>query len=170
MTDHLDRRPKVHVREHPMPGNAQLFDLTLADGSRLTVATNPRSSTRELSITILGHDEPAAVVTLRDAEATTLAALLSGIRLVVERVSPDVPDDAVNLHTLAIGAHSPAVGRRLDQIGVPSPDDATIIAVIRDDTPDLVEQDNQRPCQPGDRLVLVGRPDPLRELVRFLLG
>lgn len=170
MTDHLDPRPEVHVREHPMPGNAQLFELTLANGSRLTVATEPQASTRELSITLLGHDEPAASVTLRDAEATTLAALLSGIRLVIERLPPDETDDIATLHTLAIGASSPAVGRRLDQIGVPSPDDATVIAVIRDDTPDLVEQEDQRPCQPGDRLVLVGRPDPLRELIRYLLG
>jgi hypothetical protein len=42
--------------------------------------------------------------------------------------------------------------------------------VVRDDTPELLEDDVDRPCQPGDRLVLAGRPAPLENLRRYLAG
>lgn len=170
MTDPVVPHPEVHVREHPMPGNRRLFALTLADGTLVSLATDPDGRGRELSITPAGRDEAATSVHLRDVEATTLAALLSGLRFTVELSSDHDPVDAANLRALTIGAGSPAVGRRLDELEVPAPDDATVIAVIRDDTPDLVEQDPERSCQPGDRLVLVGRPGAMDELVRHLRG
>jgi K+/H+ antiporter YhaU regulatory subunit KhtT len=170
MSDHAVPHPEVHVREHPMPGNRRLFSLTLGDGTLLTIATDPEAATRDLSVTPAGEDESMLSLTLRDVEATTLAALLSGVRFTVEQAPDHQPVDAANLRTLTIGAASPAVGKRLDEIDVPSPDDATVIAVIRDDTPDLVEQDPDRPCHPGDRLVLVGRPGAMSDLVRHLIG
>ncbi|HEX6248453.1 MAG TPA: TrkA C-terminal domain-containing protein [Nocardioidaceae bacterium] len=170
MSDHPMPHPEVHVREHPMPGNRRVFSLTLPDGTLLTVATDPDERARDLSVTPLGSDAAAVSVRLSDVEATTLAALLSGVRFTVE-VAPDQgPVDAANLRTMTIRAGSPAVGRRLHDLESPQPQDATVIAVIRDDTPDLVETDPQRPCRPGDRLVLVGRPGAMRDLVRHLLG
>jgi K+/H+ antiporter YhaU regulatory subunit KhtT len=170
MSDHVVPHPEVHVREHPMPGNRRLFSLTLADGTLLTIATDPGAAARELSVTHAGQDEAALSLTLRDVEATTLAALLSGVRFTVESLPDHQPVDAANLRTFTVGAASPAVGKRLEEIDVPSPDDAMVIAVIRDDTPDLVEQDPDRPCQPGDRLVIVGRPGAMSDLVRHLIG
>ena len=169
MTSPVSPHPEVHVREHPMPDNARLFSVTLADGTLLSIATEAGSGARDLSLTPRGHDEAAITVRLSDVEATTVAALLSGVRFTVE--APDhSPVGAANLRTLTIGAGSPAVGHRLDDIEVPQPDDATVIAVIRDDTADLVEQDPDRPVQPGDRLVIVGRPGAMSTLVQHLLG
>jgi len=170
MSDHEVPHGEVHVREHPMPGNARLFSLVLADGTVLTVATEPDAGARDLSITERSRDEATVSVTLRDDEAATLAALLSGVRFVVELAADHQPVGAANLRTLTLGHASPAVGRLLDEVEVPSPDDATVIAVIRDDTPELVEKDPERPCRPGDRLVLVGRPGAMDDLVRHLVG
>jgi K+/H+ antiporter YhaU regulatory subunit KhtT len=170
MSDHAVPHPEVHVREHPMPGNRRLFSLTLVDGTLLSIATDPDAAVRELSVTPAGQDEAVLSLPLRDVEATTLAALLSGVRFTVELAPDQQPVDAANLRTLTIGAGSPAVGKRLEEIDVPSPDNATVIAVIRDDTPDLVEQDPERPCHPGDRLVLVGRPVAMNDLVQHLIG
>ena len=73
------------------------------------------------------------------------------------------------METLTVPAGSPAVGRRLADIDLPDPEGARVLAVIRDDTPELLEDDPDRPVQPGDRLVLVGRPGPRAEL-RSQLG
>ena len=52
----------------------------------------------------------------------------------------------------------------------PIPIRHAVIAVIRDDTADLIEDDPDRPCQAGDRLVLVGRPGSMTVLVQHLIG
>lgn len=170
MNDHLRPRAEVHVREHPLPGNARMFSLTLTDGAVINVVTHQVAGRREVSLTLPGHDDAALTMDLGDVEATTLAALLSGVRFVVEGPPDHAPVGGANLRTLTIGAGSPVIGLKLADVKVPAPDHARVIAVIRDDTPDLVEDDPQRPCQPGDRLVLVGRPGAMHELVQHLLG
>lgn len=161
---------EVHVREHPVPGNARLFHLTLSDGTLLAISTDDETTDRVLSLTPPNSEEALATVLLHSAEATTLAALLSGVRFVVQGANVHQPVEAANIRTVTLPAGSPAVGRRVHDIEVPDGDDARIIAVIRDDSDDLIETDVERPCRPGDRLVLVGRPDALHILVRHLLG
>lgn len=160
---------EVHVREHPFPGAGRVFTVTLGTGCELTILAEPVSTRRRLSVTVPGEDEPRVSVEMTGVESTTVAALLSGIRFVVEQ-DDAVPVNAANLRTVALPAGAPAVGRRLDELDVPEPEHARVIAVIRDDTPDLLEDDPERPCQPGDRLVLVGRPGSMSALVRQLIG
>ena len=160
---------EVHVREHPLPGNARLFTVALASGAELTIVTEPSSNGRLLAVTTHGDDEPVVKVRMTGVESTTVSALLSGIRFVIDQ--PDhVPVNAANLRTVTLPAGAHAVGRRLDELSGPDDDQARVIAVIRDDTADLIEDDPERPCQAGDRLVLVGRPGSMSALVEHLLG
>jgi K+/H+ antiporter YhaU regulatory subunit KhtT len=162
---------EVHVREQPLPGNARLFHLTLPDGTLLTISTDNEKPGRTFSITPPEKTEAAATVELSDAEATTLAALLSGIRFVIRKPDDEQqPLDAANLRTITLPAGSPAIGHRLHDLEMPDPERARVIAVIRDDTDDLIETDEDRPCSPGDRLVLIGRPGAIDALARHLLG
>ncbi|HSJ91332.1 MAG TPA: TrkA C-terminal domain-containing protein [Ilumatobacter sp.] len=160
---------EVHVREHPLPGNSRLFTITLADGAEVTIVTDPTSPSRQLAITRPGADEPIAKLRMTGVESTTIAALLSGIRFVIER-GDVAPVNAANLRTVVLPAGAYAVGLRLDELREPDPENARVIAVIRDDTSDLIEDDPERPCAPGDRLVLVGRPGSMSTLVDHLLG
>lgn len=161
---------EVHVREHPVPGNARLFHLTLSDGTLLAISTESDTTDRALSVIPPTADEAVATVHLSSAEATTLSALLSGIRFVIRQTEDDQPVDAANLRTITLPAGSPAVGRRLHDLEVPDHASARVIAVIRDDTDDLIETDLERPCRAGDRLILVGRPGSMSALVEYLLG
>lgn len=161
---------EVHVREHPVPGNARLFHLTLSDGTLVAISTDADTTDRALSIIPPSADEAAATVHLSGAEATTLSALLSGIQFVIRQPEDDQPVDAANMRTITLPAGSPAIGRRLHDLDVPDHDNARVIAVIRDDTEDLIETDTQRPCRAGDRLILVGRPGSMSALVEYLLG
>jgi len=161
---------EVHVREHPLPGNARMFCMTLADGTILTLSTSSESTDRTLEVTPPYSDEAVVAVHFNAAESTTLAALLSGIRFVIQQPEEHQPVDAANLRTVTLPAGSPAVGLRLHDLDVPESIDARVIAVIRDDTDDLIETDPDRPCQPGDRLVIVGRPGSMSDMVRRLTG
>ena len=160
---------EVHVRELPFPGSGRVWTVTLGSGYVLTVIANPGTAARQLVITEPGGDDPVVTVDMTGVESTTVAALLSGIRFVVEQ-DDAVPVNAANLRTVALPAGARAVGQRLDELEVPDPEQARVIAVIRDDTSDLIEDDPDRPCQPGDRLVLVGRPGSMTTLVQHLLG
>jgi len=168
VSQHIDH--EVHVREHPLPGQARLMQLTLSDGTVLSIHSDARSADRQLGVVLPGADESAATIHLSAAEATTLGALLSGIRFVVQASPDEQAVDAANLRTVTLPAGSPAVGRRVHDLNLPDPDNAMVVAVIRDDTPELVEADPSRPCQPGDRLVVVGRPGSMSDAVRFLSG
>ncbi|MFN3258574.1 MAG: cation:proton antiporter regulatory subunit [Ilumatobacter sp.] len=159
---------EVHVREHPMPGSARLFSLTLGDGSVVTVSTPADSMNRTLQVTPPASDESMLTLRFNAAESTTLAALLSGIRFVVEQPAERQPVDAANLRTVTLPAGAPAIGKRLHDLE--SSDDAMVIAVIRDDTDDLIEKDPDRPCEAGDRLVVVGRPGSMSRAIQFLTG
>jgi K+/H+ antiporter YhaU regulatory subunit KhtT len=159
----------VHVTEHPVPGPGQLFHLELSDGSVVALVVEP-SGRRELSITLTGEDEVSRAVALTEAEALALGALLSGVHFVIERRTESLAVDAVDVRTMTVGRRSPAVGRRLAELDVPNREAADVIAVVRDDTPELIEDDKVRVCEPGDRLVLIGRPAALEQLCRFLAG
>lgn len=164
--------PDIRVREHRLPQGGRLFSVTLSDGTLVSIDLDPASAARTLSVTPPGTDTATTRVTFRDQEATVVAAILSGMRFVVEGYEEygDHPVHAVNLRTVTIGPASPAVGRRLEDLDVPVPGDAEVIGVIREDTPDLIERDPSLTCRPGDRLVVVGRPGAMTKTVRHLLG
>lgn len=163
-----DHTPEVHVRDRRIPGFGHLFEISLPDGSIVSVVSEDHTDDRELHLLTPDEDEPQVRVQLPSAHAETLAALLSGMRLVFDR--DDQPRMGVQVTTVPVNAGSPAAGNRIADIVVPAPRDARILAVIRDDTPELVEDDEDRPCQPGDRLVLAGRPQAIEGLRRFLVG
>ena len=48
--------------------------------------------------------------------------------------------------------------------------EAAVLAVIRDETPELVDDETTRPSQPGDRVVIAARRQHLATVVRQLAG
>ncbi|MFO7252184.1 MAG: hypothetical protein DIU60_015665 [Actinomycetes bacterium] len=172
MKPRVSTAPELHVREHRLPGGRHLFTVTLADGTLVSVAADPAAGTRELAITPPRSDAATARATFRDPEAAVVAAILSGMRFVVEGYEEygEQPVRALNLRTVTIGPSSPAVGRRLPEIEVPDPEEAEVIGVIHEDEPGLIRRDPGRACRPGDRLVIVGRPGAMSRIVAHLLG
>jgi K+/H+ antiporter YhaU regulatory subunit KhtT len=156
----------VHVRQQRLPGIGRLYTMTLPNGVVVRVAVG-RDGARELSIARPGDEDPWAAVALDEAHATTLAALLTGAQFVVEDVA-SVADDTAMVDTVTVGPGSPLVGRSIAEVTLPG-HDTTVLAIIRDQTPDLVEDEDQ-PIRPGDRLVIATRPSVLPELRRELTG
>ena len=161
---------EVHVREHPLPGSARFFELTLAGGTVLQIFTESDSSDSHLAVLPPDADTPVVNLRLSKAEAIILSSLISGVKFVVRAHEGADTADAAGPSTVKLRAASPAVGKTRQEIEVPEPAQAHVLAVIRDDTDELLEGDIERPCQVGDRLVVVGRPDALARLVRYLHG
>lgn len=161
---------EIDVREHPLPGSARFFELTLSGGTVLQIFTESTSSDSHLAVLPPSADTPVVNLRLSKAEAIVLSSLISGVRFVARTPEGADAADAAVPSTVKLRAASPAVGKSLREIAVPEPDRAHVLAVIRDDTEELVEVDPERRCQVGDRLVVVGRPDALARLIRYLHG
>lgn len=158
----------VNVREFPLPGVARMFEITLDSGDAVRLAVDVEGDASELGIIRRDRDS-ATTVRLTAGEASTISALLVGIRMVHHPPGRE-PGGSTFTRDVRIPDSSPVLGTPLAALDLPDPDDTRVVAVVSDDTPHLVETDPGRRIQVGDRLVLVGRQDALARLVAHLIG
>lgn len=159
------RAEEVHIREHALPGIGRRFDLDVGDGAMLIVVTR-RDGSREISVREKGADEPRGAILLHREQAVAVGSLLLGATFSDDDSAPT----SVDVATVLLGPDSPAVGRLPGEVDLPGGADAAVVAVARDDTPQLLEDDRTRPFAPGDRLVIAARPDRLDEVLHHLAG
>ena len=157
-------RANLSIREHRLPGLGRRYDVDMANGRVLSVIAH-RHGGFELAVSDAGADEPRDAVSLTHDQAVAVGTLLGGIRFVGEDEGT-----SVEVATVTLGPASPALGRTAADVPLPAGcDDAAVLAVIRDDTPELLE-DHARPYRVGDRLVVAARPDVADEVARHLAG
>lgn len=157
----------VHIREKALPGIGRRFDLDVEDGLTLIVVAR-RDGSRDIAVSERGADEPRRSVHLGRQEAVAVGSLLLGARF--SDGGDGSEGSALDVTSVVLGPLSPANGRIPAEIPLPGGSDAAVVAVARDDTPQLLEDDRHRPCQPGDRLVIAARRDLLEAVVRHLAG
>lgn len=161
---------EIHVREQRLPGIGHRYELALDLDRRLTVVVQD-GGRRELGLVSGRADQPEVVVSFSQEQAVALAALLSGARFAIDSSDDHrIDSDEVVVETVILGTGSPAVGRSMKDIRLTGDKEATVLAVIRDETPELVEDETSQPCQPGDRVVIAARRQHLREVVQALAG
>jgi TrkA domain protein len=160
----------VRIHEQNLPGIGHRYDVSVGDDRQLIVVVQ-RSGRREIGISRRGADEPATSVGLSHDQAVAVAALLTGARFSIES-DPERDSGAghVAIETVTLSERSPAVGRPPREVPLLEDSDATILAVIRNDTPQLLEDDVIEPCRAGDRLVVAARRERLADVVRALAG
>jgi TrkA domain protein len=157
----------VHIREEGLPGIGRRFDLDVDDGLTLVVVAR-RDGSRDVAVREEGADEVRRSVHLGRQQAVAVGSLLLGA--LFSDGGGDSDHGGLDVSTLVIGVRSPAVGRIPAEIPLPAGADAAVVAVARDDTPQLLEDDRHRPCEPGDRLVIVARRDRLDDVIDHLAG
>lgn len=160
----------VHIREQALPGIGHRYELSLGHRRWLAVIVK-RDGGREISIGSDDADEPDAAATLAQEQAVAIASVLTGARFSIDTGDDRrVESDEVSVETVTLTKRSPAIGRVAAEIPLLHNSDASVLAVIRDETPDLVEDTAKQPCRQGDRVVVAARRDRLAEVVRNLAG
>lgn len=156
------------VQAQRLPGIGWRYTVPAAQDRRLVVVVEDRGP-RHLVIVDPAQDQPLTAVRLTDADATAVAALLTGARFrfaptddVQERAGGD--DGEVVVETLPIGSDSPLVGLRQADVAARLGERASLLAVLDDGTSQLVELDPGRGIQPGDKLVVAARRVRLQEI------
>lgn len=158
---------QVHIREQQLPGIGHRFDLDVEDDLTLTVVVR-RDGSRDVAVSEKAPDKPRPSVHLGREQAVVVGSLLLGARF--SDGGADRGGWALDVSTVVLGARSPAIGRIPPEIPLPGGSEAAVVAVARDDTPQLLEDDQHRPCEPGDRLVIVARRDRLDDVIHHLAG
>jgi TrkA domain protein len=160
----------IQIREQRLPGIGHRYELVV-DGRRSLVVVVQDRGRRELGVVSGGAEEPDVAVSLTQAQAVALAALLTGARFSIDTIGDDRIDAGeVAIETVTLGPSSPAVGRPMAEIRFVGDRDAAVLAVIRDDTPELIEHEEGRRCQPGDRVVIAARRDRISAVAEQLAG
>lgn len=156
----------VHIREHSLPGIGRRFELDVEDALTLVVVAR-RDGSRDVAVREKRADETRGSVHLRREQAVAVGSLLLGARF---SAGEGGGRDEVDVSTVVLGPESPAVGKVPAQIPLPGDGEAAVVAVARDDTPQLLEDDRHRACESGDRLVVAARRDRLDEVIQRLAG
>jgi TrkA domain protein len=165
-----DRRPHLspsEVTEQTLPGIGQRFELEAADGETITVVIH-HSGRRDLYVG-RARATPTAV-TLNDAQARTLGAILSGAYFkpaVVDEIEAVVGELLIDWVTLR--ADSPGIGRSISELEIRQQTGMTVAAILRDHQA-MVAPEPGTVLQADDRLVVLGRPADFASFVRRVVG
>ena len=160
----------IHIREQKLPGIGHRYEFDVDAGRTVTVVVQ-HSGRREVGLVSRLAEEPDGVVSLSQEQAVALAALLSGARFSIDSTRDDQIDaDEVVVETVTLGPASPALGRPAKDVRLTGDPEAAVLAVIRGETPELVEDETTRLCQPDDRVVFAARRQHVAAVVRQLAG
>ncbi|SFE80701.1 hypothetical protein [Blastococcus tunisiensis] len=160
--------PDVRVQAERLPGIGWRYTLP-ADVGRQVVVVAEDSGSAHLVLVDPRLDEPLTTVRLSAEHAAVLAALLTGAQFTLEvvqdaRTAAHADPREVVVETVRIPDGSPAVGLAPQQVTGRLGSDACLLGVICDATPELIETDERRRVQVGDKLVLAARRSELEQL------
>ncbi len=165
-----DRRLlQANVVEYSLPGIGMRYELEAIEGGSVSVVVH-HSGRRDVYVLPRGGGEPSAALTLTDAQARTLGAVLSGgyyqpaIVEDIEAVVGDLLIDWVTLH-----AQSPGAGRSIADLEIRRRTKMTVAAILRG-SESIVAPEPSEVLQAGDQLVVIGRQEDLRGFVHHVVG
>ncbi|MGH9211197.1 MAG: cation:proton antiporter regulatory subunit [Acidimicrobiales bacterium] len=157
------QQPLTAVVDQALPGIGHRYELRAVDGGRVVVVVH-HSGRRDLYAFAPGGGEPQTVVTLSDAQARTLGAILGGAYFkpaVVEEIEAVIGGLLIDWITLE--SHSRGAGATIGELEIRQRTGITVAAILRDHVP-LIAPDPTERLQAGDQLVVLGRQE---DLVRF---
>jgi TrkA domain protein len=168
----------VVVRSQRLPGVGWRYDLDLIGGSRLVVVVED-GGRRHLMVMRPGDTDPLVGVALTAQQSLAVAALVSGARFGVAEEGVSVPagdgaarggapEGDVVVESLVVQPSSVAVGMPAEELDRRLGPDATLLAVISDETREIVEEGRGRPTRSGDRVVVAVRRSRVDEALALL--
>ena len=156
------------IREQELPGIGRRYSVQ-ADGGEVSVVIH-HSGRRDIYLTDASGHAPPSVATLSDDQARRLGAVLAGAYFqptLTSRIEAVVGGLLIDWVTIAPG--SPGAGRSIADLQVRRQTRMTIVAILRGDDVVVVPEPSEV-LGPGDRVVVVGRPEDLDGFVRHVAG
>jgi len=161
--------PLTSVMDQALPGIGHRYELRSVDGARVVVVVH-HSGRRDVYTFAPNGTEPQSVVTLTDAQARSLGAILGGAYFkpaVVEEIEAVIGGLLIDWITLEPEARG--VGQTIDELEIRKSTGITVVAILRDHTP-LISPPPQERLQAGDQLVVIGRQEDLPRFQRHVVS
>lgn len=157
------------VRETNLPGIGVKHDFTTEDGRDVGVLVH-RDGRRD--IVVYDADDPdrcSAQISFSAPDTRTLSELLGASRVTeaIGAVTQEI--EGLGIEWLPIGSDSPAVGVTIGQGAYRTKTGASIVAVIRGDSPHPAPDPDFR-IEDGDIVVAAGTTDGLAALTDLIAG
>ena len=156
------------IREQELPGIGRRYSVQAEDGDLSVVIHH--SGRRDVYLTDGTGRRPTVVVTLSDDQARRLGAVLAGAYF---QPTPTRQIEAVVggllIDWVTIRPGSPGAGRSIADLQVRRRTRMTIVAVLRGDEVVVAPEPTQG-LEPGDRVVVVGRPEDLDGFLQHVAG
>lgn len=157
------------VEETPLPGVGVRFSFVASNGGRISVLHH-RSARHQVFVG--DRDDPdtsTLVLELDDDDSRVLAELLGASRVVreIDRLQQSVA--GLSIEWLQIPPEASAVGRSIGELEIRSSTGVTVVAALRSGEampvpgPDFL-------VEPGDTIVVMGRPPAIRRADQLLRG
>jgi TrkA domain protein len=156
------------VREEELPGIGRRFVIEMNYGGVVTVVIH-NSGRRDLYVSHPDRDEPA-IVTMGDAEAHAVAAVLRGTYftpVAVKGVRELIGELVIDWAALAPG--SPGVGRSIGELRVRTRTGMTIMSILRAKAV-INEPGPEEVLKPNDQVVVVGRRENVPKFIHLVVG
>jgi len=169
MNDRRLRLSPSEVAEQSLPGIGHRYELRGAEGEVVTVVIH-HSGRRDVYLGTDADEDPQASVSLDDSQARTLGAILGGAYFkpaVVEEIEAVV--GGLLIDWVTIRPDSPGAGRTISELEIRRRTGMTVAAILRDHDA-MVAPEPDEALRPGDRLVVLGRPEDLATFVHHVVG
>ncbi len=156
------------IREQELPGIGRRYSID-AEGVEVSVVIH-HSGRRDIYLSDPAGRHPPSVATLTDDQARRLGAVLAGAYFqptLTRQIEAVVGGLLIDWVTIRAG--SPGAGRSIADLQVRRRTRMTIVAILRGDEAIVVPEPSEV-LQPGDRVVVVGRPEDLDGLVSHVVG
>ena len=156
------------IREQELPGIGRRYSVQ-AEGGEVSVVIH-HSGRRDVYLTDASGHLPPSVATLSDDQARRLGAVLAGAYFqptLTRQIEAVVGGLLIDWVTIA--PDSPGAGRSIADLQVRRRTRMTIVAILRGDDVVVVPEPSEV-LGPGDRVVVVGRPEDLDGFVRHVTG
>jgi TrkA domain protein len=169
MIDRRARLLRADVTEQTLPGIGRRYEMETPDGDEIVVVIH-HSGRRDCYVLQRAGDAPRAAVSLTDAQARTLGAVLSGAYF-----TPSVVDaveavlGALLIDWVRLRPESPGANRTIAELEIRQRTAMTIAAILRGDET-IITPSPEQPLLPGDLLVVIGRQEDLPAFLEHVVG
>ena len=146
----------INVYAQALPGLGQRFELQIDEGHLLCMVAL-RDGGRQLTRRSIGEDAAETLIDLDRDQAVTIGALLLGAQFSLTSPVDAGPADQVIVETITIADDAQAIGTSAREALSEFGSDVAVLAVIRDQTAEIVENDPDLALCAGDRVAIAAR-------------
>jgi TrkA domain protein len=145
------------IRESDLPGIGRKFQVNARSGDKLVIVVHDDGKREMHHFDYNDPDDSISMVTLDDAEARRVGAILGGMVYMPKALeSVDVAFDEMKIEWFRVEPQAKTIGRTIGDLHIRKRTGAMIIAVIKKDHAKIINPGPEQVIQGGATLVVLG--------------